>query len=356
MAKRYRVALIGCGGIAQLHAKSLVDMEDVELVGIAEIRPDALASFGDEYGVPDDLRFANADDLCDASRPDVVVIATRADAHAKLSIDALNRGIHVLCEKPIAVDLIEADAMIAASERTGAKLAINTQRHTDPVFVHAKKLIEDGFIGELRALRSECKTYTAAVGMMNIGAHLFDAMGLLAGGAEWVFARLTVQDGQDAGPDDVTTGDREVGLALGDLGTVMIGYEHGVTGTSEYWEGPGTYGVEIAGTEGMLAIRGSDPVILHTEGSDGKVSAPVTWQTIDVPLTDAQRHAYSVNRWATHNMMRALFHAVETDSVPACSGDDGREALEISVAAFVSAMAGRRVGLPLADRTHPLSR
>jgi predicted dehydrogenase len=354
MGRIYRVAIIGCGGIARLHAASLNDMEEVELVGIAEILPEALRSFGDTYGIDPDSRYEDYRELIDKTNPDVAVIATRADSHRELSIEVMKRGVHVLCEKPIAVDLEEADLMVDASAEYGVKLAINTQRHTDPVFLYAKKLLDDGLIGDLRMVRSECKSYTASVGMANIGAHMFDAMSLYTGPASWVFANLTMQHDNELTPADITAGDRETGLGIGDYGTILIGYSDGVTGESEYWEGTGAFGFEVIGTSGVLAIRGSDPVIFHTEGGGGKVSDPFSWNTIDVPLTLDEQGSLDCNRWGTHQMMRSLFHAIETNSEPACSGNAGREALEINHAAFVSAISGARAEMPLLNRKHPL--
>jgi predicted dehydrogenase len=354
MPRKYRVALIGCGGIARLHARSITDLPEAELVALADIRPETIEQFGDTYGIPTDRRHTDYTELLDEVRPDIAIVATRADTHAEITIVALDRGINVLCEKPIAVDLREADAMIEASVRCDAKLAINTQRHTDPVFLHAKRLVSEGAVGELRVIRSECKTYTAAVGMMNIGSHLFDAMNLIGGSPLWVTADITAHEGRRISTADITTGDRGTGLAVGDVATVLIGYDGGVTGISEYWEGVGTYGFEVVGTRAILAIRGIDPVLYRTTGGGGKVNEPIVWEAVDVPLSDADRKVFEANRWGTQFMMRDLIRAIENDEQPSCSGSAGRSAMEINHAAFLSARSGSRVQIPLQDRDHPL--
>ncbi len=354
MPARKRVAIIGCGGIAKLHADSYMDMPEVDLVALSDIRQEALEQFGEKYGVPNECRFARYEDMLDAAKPDIAVVATRPDVHAEPSIAALGRGIHVLCEKPIALDLAQADAMVAASAASGAKLAINTQRHTDPVFLHARRMLHDGVIGDLRTIRSECKSYPAGIGMSNIGAHLFDAMALFGGPAKWVFAHLTNEAGDDIAPGDVGSGDRGTGTAAGDVGCVHIGYKSGAMGVSEYWEGTASYGFELEGTTGALAMRGSDPVVLHTAGGGGKATEAIEWNAVEVPLSDSDRRALGIARWGLHPMMQSLIDAIETDRDPACSGRDGTEALEITMAAYVSQKAGARAHLPLADRRHPL--
>lgn len=356
MSKPMRVAIVGCGGIARTHAASCVAMPEVDLVALADIRAEALAEFGKTFGVPPENRYGDFAAMYEQARPDIVAVCTRPAQHHAPTVAALERGIHVLCEKPMALDLVQADEMIAVGERTGAKLAINTQRHTDPVFRHGVRLLKDGVIGELRTVRSECKTYRAGYGMMNIGSHYLDAMGLFAGEAEWVFGHITNARGQDIAPGDVETGERDTGLVAGDHCTIQIGYKSGVMGISEYWVGTATFGFEVVGTKGALAIRGGDQELLITTGGGGKARDPVVWQPRDVPLTDDERKSFdAVGRWSTVNMMRSLMAAIREDSRPACSGYDGRAVLEIVMATYVSQKSGARAKLPLRDRTHPLS-
>jgi len=350
-----RVALVGCGGIARTHADSCVAMPEVRLVALADIRPEALDEFGARYDVPPENRFTDYVALYRKVKPDIVAVCTRPMQHHAPTVAALERGIHVLCEKPMATDLVEADEMIATSERTGAKLAINTQRHTDPVYLHAVKLVKGGIIGDLRTVRSECKTYKAGYGMMNIGSHYLDAMGLFAGEADWVFAHLVNSEGHDITPADIEEGSRDVGLTAGDMGTLQIGYKNGVMGIAEFWEGTATFGFEVVGTKGALTIRGGDDELLVTTGGGGKARSPITWEPVEVPFTEEERAALAIKRWSTIPMMRALIKAIKEHTRPACSGYDGRAALEIIMASYVSQRTGARAKLPLEDRRHPLS-
>jgi len=354
MSDPMRVAIVGCGGMARTHARSYVAMPGVRLVALADIRPDALQDFAQAFEIPAERRFTDYAKMYETVRPDIVAVVTRPRDHHGPTVAALERGIHVLCEKPIAMDLVEADEMIATSERTGAKLAVNTQRHTDPVFLHAAKLVRDGKIGDLRALRAECKSYKAGYGMMNIGSHYFDAMGLFAGEATWVFASLTMPDGRRIGPGDITEGERDVGLAAGEVGVVQIGYRNGVTGVGEFWEGAGTFGFEVVGTKGLLALRGGELAVLFTAGGGGKAARPIEWEVLPVPLSSEDRRALETDRWSTVPMMRSLVAAIREDQRPPCSGYEGRASLEIIMAAYLSERTGCRVPLPLAERRHVL--
>jgi predicted dehydrogenase len=349
-----RVAIVGCGGIAHTHAASCVAMPGVDLVALADIRPEALAEFGKAFRVPTENHFDDYRAMYESVKPDIVAVCTRPAQHHAPTVAALQRGIHVLCEKPVALDLVEADEMIIVSERTGAKLAINTQRHTDPVYRRAANLVRDGIIGELRTVRSECKTYRAGYGMMNIGSHYLDAMSLFAGEAAWVFAHITNAKGHEISPRDVDQGDRDTGPVAGEHCTIQIGYRSGVTGISEYWVGTTTFGFEVVGTKGALTIRG-DANVMVTRGGGGKARDAIVWEPVEIALTDEERKSFEpAGRWSTVNMMAALITAIEQDAPPACSGHDGRAALEIIMAAYRSQRSGARVKLPLADRKHPL--
>jgi predicted dehydrogenase len=83
--------------------------------------------------------------------------------------------------------------------------------------------------------------------------------------------------------------------------------------------------------------------------------ASVAWEPIEVPLTDEEKAAFAVRRWSTIGIMRGLIKGIQEDTVPACSGYDGRAALEMIMASYLSQKTGARVGLPLTERRHPLS-
>ena len=95
--------------------------------------------------------------MCDQVAPDIAVVATQTRGHRAPTVDALERGISVLCEKPIAIDLAEADAMVAAGQASGAKLAINQQNHVNPAIRKAQKLVAEGLIGEVVLVRGRNK-------------------------------------------------------------------------------------------------------------------------------------------------------------------------------------------------------
>src|SRR5690349_17750252 len=109
-----RYGLIGAGVASEMHLDAIAVLDDVELVGIASLNKEATEARARGHGC---RAFGASDELL-AQGLDVVVVATPHPSHADLTIAALETGAHVLCEKPLAPDVRDADAMVAAAERT----------------------------------------------------------------------------------------------------------------------------------------------------------------------------------------------------------------------------------------------
>ncbi|MCR2793376.1 Gfo/Idh/MocA family oxidoreductase [Microbacterium sp. zg.Y625] len=158
-----RVALIGTGFMGRMHAHAwrtahrFFDLPVTpELTLLVGRDPERTAAAADTFGFAEstgDWRQAiERDDI------DVVDICTPGDTHAEIALAALAAGKHVLCEKPLANDVAEADLMVAAAERAGAEGVVSmcgfSYRRT-PALALARRLIEDGRIGQVRHVRAQ---------------------------------------------------------------------------------------------------------------------------------------------------------------------------------------------------------
>ncbi len=145
-AQPLRTVFVGNGAtIYPLHEKA-ADPARFQLVGMADVDPQAKAR-ADAHGVP---FFSNHHDLLAAVQPELVVIMTPHTSHPIIAIDALEAGAHVLVEKPMAIQVAAADAMIATARRTGRLLAVNFQHRSRPEVRAAYDLIQSGALGELQ--------------------------------------------------------------------------------------------------------------------------------------------------------------------------------------------------------------
>ena len=336
----YRTAVIGCGGVSREHRHGYQHHPQTQLVALAEIDQQRLEEAGKANGI--DRLYNDYRQLLERERPDLVSICTTAPPHRDITVACAEAGVHVLCEKPMATDLAEADDMVEACERAGVRLAINHQLPLSPQFRKAKELIEQGRIGELRAVQDRGKNRQGGYEMMETGTHLFDAMRFFAGGVRSVYGHLTTE-GRDTRPEDIATSlevdprYRDIGLVAGDNIVAHFAFESGVVGLVEFYRSPGrppTSGPRLLqGTEGILAIKPREPrglSVLHYPAPVYDPTSPEEWH--DVPLSDEEMSLHGEVRPAQQiirsidEMVRCLEedreHVLQRSGRPGRAGDD----------------------------------
>lgn len=141
-----RAAVIGCGDISAVHLAALAGLDDVQLVAVCDVDRRRADAASDHHGVP---AYTDHDALFDAVRPDVVHVCTPHVSHAEIAIDALERGIHVIIEKPVARDPRQAHALVAAAERSTAKSAVCFQNRYNTPVQAAHELLTSGRVGRV---------------------------------------------------------------------------------------------------------------------------------------------------------------------------------------------------------------
>ena len=146
MTTPLRFAVIGIGASVFKMHRPAFDMEDVQLVAGSDIAPDRGQPVAESLGVP---FFVGHREMLRSTQPDVAVIITPHPSHVPLATDAINAGAHVLLEKPVAVEVAEADRLAAAVAQSGRVLAVSFQQRFRPVIEQARELISSGAIGPL---------------------------------------------------------------------------------------------------------------------------------------------------------------------------------------------------------------
>src|SRR3954447_8571516 len=141
-----RAALVGCGKIAKMHVSALAGA-GVELVAVCDRDQQRAAQIA--ALAPGARAYADADALLAEMRPDVVHVLTSPSSHAALAIKAAQAGAHVLVEKPVALSVKEADAMIDAARANGVRVMANHNWLFKPSVQRARELVESGEIGEV---------------------------------------------------------------------------------------------------------------------------------------------------------------------------------------------------------------
>ena len=150
MAKLIKVGIIGCGGIAtKKHMPALAKVKDVEMVAFCDIIPERAEKSKETFGTPDAKCYTDYKELLKDPDIDVVHVCTPNRSHSFITVDALESGKHVMCEKPMAINSAEAKKMLDAAERTGKKLSIGYQSRFRPDSEYLKAESEAGTFGEI---------------------------------------------------------------------------------------------------------------------------------------------------------------------------------------------------------------
>jgi predicted dehydrogenase len=266
-------------------------------------------------------------------------------------------------EKPFVPTPAQADDVIRACEMRHTKLALAHQTHHSPTAIMARRLIEEGQIGDVLEIRGRGKEDARGGGedLWVLGSHVLDLMRLFAGDATDCFATVT-SNGQPISKKDVAEGNEGLGLLAGDAIHARYTFGKGIVGHFSSIRGKGgnptRFGLQVFGSKGIIEIGTGYPAaawILKDPGwSPGRSNT--AWQPITSagvgkpePIANGGLHAGNVAA------VRDLLDAIQNDRQPACGMYDGRAIVEMICGVFASQRAGKPVALPLVERGNPLA-
>ena len=152
ITRKLRCGVVGLG-IGQNHVHGYRSHPQAELVAIADIDPVRLKEIGDKLEV--EKRYSSLTEMLKNEKLDIVSIATPNKFHAPLTIEALKAGCHVLCEKPMAMSVKEAEEMIRVAKSVGKRIMIDFSYRTSEQSVALKKAVESGILGEIYYARTQ---------------------------------------------------------------------------------------------------------------------------------------------------------------------------------------------------------
>src|SRR5215204_115461 len=152
MPDRIKFAIVGCGRIAERHALHINN--NGRLVAVCDIIKDRADSLATMFGA---RPYYSLDDLLEVEKDiDVIAVCTPNGLHAEHSISTLNAGMHVLCEKPMAIRTEDCKKMIAASKKSGKFLFVVKQNRFNPPVEAVKKLLDKGVLGKIHSVQLNC--------------------------------------------------------------------------------------------------------------------------------------------------------------------------------------------------------
>lgn len=192
--KTFNVGIIGTGGIANAaHLPALLKQPDVKVIAVCDINEQAMKSTAEKIGTP--AQFADYNKLLEMPEIDAVHICTPNDTHMDPTVQALNAGKHVICEKPIGRNPAEAQKMVDACRKTGKKLMIAQCWRWNQDIACLKRFIDGGELGDIYMARIWALRRRGIPGwgvfinkekqgggpLIDIGVHILDATMYLMG-------------------------------------------------------------------------------------------------------------------------------------------------------------------------------
>jgi len=150
MGKKLKVGIIGCGGIGeQKHLPAIKKIPEAEVTAFCDIIPERAEDLSKKFGVNGAKTYTDYKSLLKDGSIDVVHVCTPNRSHCPITVDALEAGKHVMCEKPMAASYAEAKKMTDAAKKTGKLLTIGYQYRCMPAPLYLKKVCERGDLGEI---------------------------------------------------------------------------------------------------------------------------------------------------------------------------------------------------------------
>jgi predicted dehydrogenase len=332
MSKQYRAAIVGCGSIGQAHMQGYQRLDNVDVVAVADPLGPARNMYMNEYGIPQG--YTTVAEMLEKAQPDIVSVCVWHLLHdtvtAEVAAGPSVKGI--ICEKPMAIGMGRADAMVDVCEANDVKLAISHQRRFTPGWERAKELVEDGAIGI--PLRADLRVKE---GLANWGTHSIDGARFILGDpvAEWVMGAV-----------ERTTDKHERNTAIEDscMGLIHFGNSLQFFIQSDLWDRNSDAGkFFIRGTEGMLHVR--ETVLKLFNADTGG------WKDIDLDLKEGDQ-AIGGNMNAAQTL--ELIDWIEGGSESRSSGRIARDTVEVMMAMYESARQNKVIYLPMQEKEYPL--
>lgn len=153
MNKKLTVGVIGLG-FGRQHLKAAIDF-GATINAICDTNPEKLEKYRAEHNLPAEVCYTDYRDVIANARLDAVIIATPDQLHREVAVAFLEAGVHVMCEKPLALTREDMNAIVAATQKTDKKFMVGQICRFTPAFAKAKELVEAGTIGELYYVESE---------------------------------------------------------------------------------------------------------------------------------------------------------------------------------------------------------
>jgi len=340
--KNFRIALVGCGRISKNHFDAIEKIDGLELVAVCDSDPTRAEQAARERGT---ACYTSYEKMLEEASADVITIATPSGLHTDQGVAAARAGKHVVMEKPMAISLTGADALVHACDKAGVQLFVVKQNRLNPPIQLLKRAIDKNRFG--RIYMASCTVHWARPqeyydqapwrgtwefdggAFMNQASHYVDLIQWLMGPVESVMAKTATLARR------IETEDTGVALlkfrsgALGSIEVTMLAYPRNLEGS-----------ITILGEKGSVKIGGT------------AVNKVEFWQFAEYDDDDKTIESVDTNPPNVYGLghqgyYRNVLAVLRGEAKPDTDGRAGRKSLELILGIYESAKTGREVPLPL---------
>ncbi len=333
--------LVGCGGISRAWLRALPEVPDLKIIGLVDLYEATARERAAEFGLTDVPIGTDVVAAIEALRPDVVFDCTIPAAHPVVTLAALERGCHVLGEKPIAPSLAEARRMVAAAEASGRTYAVIQNRRYDPNIHRLRAFLRSGAIGRITTVTSDFflaarfggfREQMAHVLLLDMAIHTLDAARFITGAdPQAVYCREWNPEGSwyDRDASAVALFELSDGIAYTYQGSWVA------EGANTTWEASW----RIVGTRGSVTWDGATGFVAQVaEGRDGIRS---TYRDLELPPA-----AYDLPTGHV-GLIKDFVRCIRAGETPQTICTDNIQSLAMVFGAIESAERGERVAIAL---------
>ena len=342
-----KYAIIGCGRISPNHIEAAKNNQ-LDFTAMCDILPEAMADKSARFNLQAVKQYTDYKELLEKEAPELVAIATESGKHAEIALDCIAAGCNVIIEKPIALSIADADAIIAAGEKAGVVVCANHQNRFNKSIQYIRKALESGRFGKL--------SHGAAHVRWNRGKNYYDQApwrgtwaqdgGCLMNQCIHNIDLLRWMMGDEVEEVMAYTDQlQHPYLEAEDLGLAIVRFSNGAYGLIE-----GTTNVYPKNLEETLYLFGEKGTVKAGGTSDNIIEEWNFADGLDDPdFVKATYHENPPNVYGFgHTPLYAdVIEAIRDHRPPYIDGRAGKRALEMILAIYKSAAEHRPVKLPL---------
>ncbi len=325
-----RAAVIGVGSMGRHHARVYTELKQTQLVGVSDVSSETGQQIASLYNVP---AYQDYRELLAEAKPDIVTVAVPTKYHREVASYALEAGVHVLVEKPIAATVAEGEALIAKAQSVGRKLMVGHIVRFSPVIQALKAHMDAGELGKIfQIVCRRVGPFPARIRdvgvVVDLAPHDLDVMRFISGDEP---VRVYAETEQ------------QIHTAHEDLVAALLRFKSGVVGVLEInWLTPQkTREVIVLGEQGMFRADDLTQDLYFYENAE---ASGLDWNHLSMlkGVSEGKMLRYPIQRHEPLKAELAAFaDAVRNDQPVPVSGQDGLAALRLALAVVESGFNGQ---------------